>query len=328
MVGRNGSYRMVRHVDTFDAGESLLLSPDGRFLAGDGGLEGATGEGTTVIDLSTGHTRGYPAGRPVGWSPDARHLVVRVGEGTLRILELDTGAVRDLGVYGGDQSKAEEIAFSPDGRQLAVQVGRAIVVVDLATPTAHPLADLGDGRYLAGPGAWDCAGRLAVWQVVGPVGPPLPDARGGRPADFTLTYVDPHTGADARGPVVAPVRAVGARLLGWQSDGDAVVVLYSGHVQVLALRDSAAPRALVSLPGATDRVDIARDLLDRFGGPAPSLTDRLLDWLRALADDLAVLLGIVVSVYGVVMLRRRARTGFWRKVPGGTRRRVDFPRPF
>ena len=96
MVGRNGSYRIVRHVNAFDAGETLLLSPNGRYIAGDSGLEGAQpgadiANATAVLDLTTGQVRTYDAGRPLAWSPDGASLLASSDAGVLSIVEMDSG---------------------------------------------------------------------------------------------------------------------------------------------------------------------------------------------------------------------------------------------
>ncbi len=52
---------------------------------------------------------------------------------------------------------------------------------------------------------------------------------------------------------------------------------------------------LMSLPGDANRVDIARDLLDRFGGAPVSPAARFLDWLRPFLGETLVLAAIVGS---------------------------------
>ena len=58
VVGRDGSYRMLRYGYTYlQAGQDVLLSPDGRFVAGHGTYEHliTSADGTvSVVDLSTG----------------------------------------------------------------------------------------------------------------------------------------------------------------------------------------------------------------------------------------------------------------------------------
>jgi DNA-binding beta-propeller fold protein YncE len=126
VVGQNGSYRVVRH-NQFAAGKSLLLSPDGRFVAGDGGLEGARPgtdfSATSVLDLTTGQVHSYDAGQPLAWSPDGRSLLARSGSGNLSVVDVDAKAVVDLDLYGGEPTSPTWVAFSPDGRRAALQEG-------------------------------------------------------------------------------------------------------------------------------------------------------------------------------------------------------------
>jgi hypothetical protein len=269
----------------------------------------------------------------------------------LQVLELDSGAVVDLGVYSGAPD-GSPFAFSPGGRRVALQVGHAVHIVDLVARTKRTLTDLGDRRILAGPGAWTADERIAVWRLLD-CGPSCAATETVR---FELAYVDAERGTDVDGSQYETFTARGARLLGWQGDGDAVVVRYhdartaahspppdapSGsaeppnhaspavtRAEVVALPPGGGLTTLVTLPGDVDRVDVARDLLDRFGGPPPSPPARLLDWLGPLSDEIALLAGIAAAIYAVRLVRRRIRTGSWRRFPGGTRRRVEFPRRF
>ncbi len=225
VVGRNGSYRMVRHVDTFDAGETLLLSPGGRYIAGDSGLEGAhpgadIPNATAVLDLTTGQVHTYDAGRPLAWSPDGRSLLANSGAGNLSLVDMDSAEVLHLGLSGGDPSYATA-AFSPDGRRVAVRVGPGLRIIDIVARTYRDLVGLGDRRVLAGPGSWTADGRIAIWELFD-CGTPC-DASG--TVGFEITYVDAELGTDTDGPRLATLHATGAILLGWQNDGDAIVVL-------------------------------------------------------------------------------------------------------
>ena len=226
VVGRDGLYRYVRDINSVDAGESLLLSPDGRYLAGRADLEGVdSGDSAAdwqasaaVMDLTTGKVRTYHQGTTVAWAP-------------------------------GD--------------------------------------------------------RLAIWNG-SDCGPACPASY----HDLRLSLVDIGTGAvtDAR---LDPVRAVSARLLGWQTDGDAVVVLtmtnheptgpQAGVPQVLALHPGGGQRPLITVTADADRIDVARDLLDHFGGDPRSGWAMVLDvtgvrlpqtlpWLAAIAVLMAVVL--------------------------------------
>ncbi len=331
VVGRNGSYRMVRHVNAFDAGETLLLSPGGRYIAGDSGIEGARpGDvwiATAVVDLTTGQVQTYDAGRPLAWSPDGHSLLASSDAGILSIVDMYSGGVIKLGLFGADPSYTTA-AFSPDGRRVAVQVGPTLRVVDIVARAYRDLVRLGDRRVLAGPGSWTPDGRIAILNLID-CGTPCqtPGTVG-----FEFTYVDAELGTYTDGPRLARFHATGASLLGWQNDGDAVVVLNRDFVpppaasvpaatapEVVALHPGGGSTTLMSLPGDANRVDISRDLLDRFGGAPVSPTARFLDWLRPLLDEIAPLVAAAATIYGLRLVRRRVRTGFWRRHPGGTR---------
>jgi hypothetical protein len=320
VVGATGQYRWLRHANAFDAGESVLLSPDGRYVAGDGGVEGgAVGDGllmdfTVVVDLATGNARTFHAGYPLGWSPDGRTLLTSQ-DNRLRILSVDSGAVVSTGIDLGTITPIA-LAFAPDGRRVVLQAGGELRIVDLATRTQRTLVRLGGYRVLAGPGAWRPDGTIAVWdwESMPAAGTLL----------FSMSYVDSTYGIDVAGPYLGGFGALGARLLGWRSNGDAVVVRYEpvagepppvhaepqspagGRAELVGINATATYR-LVALPGGTNRVDVAAQLLDRFGGPSPSTGYRLADWLRTHLDDLFGLVAAVAVVTGVVVLRRRFR---------------------
>lgn len=315
VVGQDGLYRWVRQRDAFDAGESLLLSPDGRYLAGDGDLEGAEPpptwnphSATAVMDLTTGRVRTYISGPPIAWSPDGRLLMLTSAASlTLIDPERDDGFAFDANL--GTSGLVPTVAFSPDGQRLALQRGTTLVVYDRGA--GHTAAELGAGARLAGPGAWTSDGRFAVWRPAGA-------------GTYELTFVD------GNGPVFSPVHVASPRLLGWQSDGDAVVVLTppSGAPRVVALHPGGGETDLVDVYGGANRVDIARDSLDRFGGPTPPVWVRLTDLAWVQARSYAPWLSPIALVVGALFLRRRIRTGSWRKHPRFVRRAADFPRRF
>jgi hypothetical protein len=330
VIGRNGSYRWLQEISAFDAGESVLLSPDGRYVAGDAGIEGANAgdgslDGTSIVDLNTGRVRSYGGGVPLAWSPLGQ-LLQRTAAGRLGLLDPVSGVTTDLGVVASVPA-GSPFAFAPDGQRVAYQSGSALLVVDLRAKTEHRIADLGPREALAGPGAWSADGSIALWRYAC-----QPSCQPGADLTLDLTYMDAARGIPT-GPRFDPVHGVGARLLGRPGNGDAIVVVYAAagtpppdastwsavnatapsyaHPGVVALHPGGGSTALVTVPRGADRVDIARDLLGRFGGPPPTLSARLLDWLGTHAVAVTVFAGIVALVV-VVMLRRR-RLGHARK---------------
>lgn len=329
VVGRDGLSRYVRNVNAFDAGDDLLLSPDGRYVAGGADLEGVdAGESasewqsaTGVMDLTTGEVRTFHEGPPVAWSPEGRLLAGPLS-GQLRLLDVDSGEAVPLGV-----GRAAAVAFSPDGRQLALQVDQELRVLDVQTRAVRVVADLGETQTLAGPGAWSPGGRLAVWDRT--------DCQPGCPAgyvDLRLSFVDINDGsetAEADFDVTQVVSAMSARLLGWQSDGDAVVVLaltrldpagpHAAAPQVLALHPGGGQTALISVTIEANRIDIARDLLDRFGGEPRTGWDLLVDTFHVRLRQALLPIGIIAALVAARLIYRRLRDGVWPWLPRGFR---------
>lgn len=324
VVGRHGHYRWLYDVNDVHAGMDLLLSPDGRFVAGGATLAAGVSSSAdwapaTVVDLTTGRVHRHRHGQPVAWSPDGR-LLVRPPTGSLMLMEPETGATTDTGAPGADA-----VAFSPDGRVLVTQHGKQLNAFDLAAHTERTVAVLDDGWLLAGPGAVGPDGTIAVWQRS-----ECGSGCGDGYADFTLSFVDGVDGAVVAGPTLATVRTRQPSLLGWQSDGDAIVVLtapsgpapggdsvawYFDHEppQVVALHLGGGETSLISLPSGASRIDIARNLLDRFGAAPPSLADHAVDWFAVRGRQATVLLAVVALLIaariGYRRLRSRWRTG-------------------
>lgn len=342
VVGRDGRYRLVDGADEGEVGSAFHLSPDGRYLAASGPVDGAEDlavEATALVDLSTGRVRGLPHGLPVGWAPDGR-LLVRHGTAGLRLLGVGTGEIRSLplAVGGGDRLVA---AFSADGRRLAVEVGDRLRILDLVSG-AEQVLPRRVGSRLAGAGAWTPDGRLAVWDLVSGCAEgcelPMPGV-----GEFRLTLRDPDPddnrtpGTDAdpgsepgsdggSDPGFGLVDGQLPRLLGWLPDGSAVVRTYrpqtpaaddAGGAELVALRPDGGRARLVDLPASAHDVDVARDLLlaGRFGGTPPPLTDRLLDWLAGMVGQLVWIGAVVVAVTVARRLWRRLRRALARRPP-------------
>ncbi|GIH15207.1 TolB family protein [Rugosimonospora africana] len=323
-VGRDGLYRYVRDVNSVNAGDDLLLSPDGRYLAGRADLEGVHFDEAAsdwqstagVMDLTTGKVRTYREGVPVAWSPDDR-LLVSASSGRFTLLDLGSGAVVPLGVGGAAP------AFSPDGQQIALQQGRELKVLDVDTRTVRTVANLGAQQSLAGPGAWSAGNRLAIWN-----GNDCARACPASYRDFRLSFVDIDNGAVTDAGFDA-VQAVSARLLGWRSGGDAVVTLsmtsddpagpHSGAPQVLSLRPGGGRTTLITVTADADRVDVARNLLDHFGGAPRSGWSMFLDLLRVRLPQAAPWLAAIAVLIAVGLNYRRIRA----KVGPWLRRRIS-----
>jgi hypothetical protein len=310
-VGRDGSYRMLPAELNTHAGSDAMLSPDGSHVA-------MTWPGTSsltlesffsrhdvyVADLATGDIRGYhlregkqyDALRSVAWSPDGRSLAMTGSTASrgpessrvttdLVLVDTVTGAFRTLSSFVNEENTALGVAFSPDGRQLAVQALTTLSIVDTSDGTVRRLPDLPARRRLAGLGAWSPDGRrLAVSDVEGcarDCQAAAVDARMWR-----ISYLDPQSGVETPGPSYDAVDGMVAEVLGWQGDGDVVVLTYrsstpAGYTvyegdrhepRLLALHAGGGQDRLIALPAFVDRIDVARDLViaDRFGGPAPA----------------------------------------------------------
>lgn len=293
VVGRNGRYRLLR--ERYGGG-MLTLSPDGRYVAGTTMMEGAgwsEGDVVAVLDLSTGEVRRYRGGTPVGtWAPDGRHLLLWHHDSRqLRLLDLDSGTVRDLMLIGDQRMRG--VAFAPDGERIAVQADDTLHVIDLRDGSQRELLDLGTRTRLAGVGAWLPDNRtVAVLDMAGCETDC--DTRALNARVHHVRYVDADSGARVDGPRLDGIVGVGAQLLGWQDDGDAVVTRHDArdgvhngplratwdgtewsivrNVELLALHPGGGQTRLVDLPDGALSVDVPRDLIraGAFGGPSAS----------------------------------------------------------
>ncbi|MBY8874153.1 hypothetical protein K7640_20200 [Micromonospora sp. PLK6-60] len=351
LVARDGRYRLARTVGEVSAGVGdLLLSPDGRRLAAMPWLEGVAyqhdvaGPGgpqgvTAVVELGTGENRTYPGGYPLAWSPDGDSLLLRPATedsrlGGLNLLDLATGRVRALPRIDEEFRLGNLAAFSPDGARLAVATVDALYVVETAGMTVRRIATLTPAERLAGPGAWSPDGtRLAMWTMGDCEDGTTCDERRLARRAIRPGWRDATTGAVVDGPRLPAARGLAARLLGWQGDGDAVVVEYQpeagltrepdnprwsetdwwavGSVTLTELRRDGSRHRLVDLPGSALFVDVPAGLLDSFGGPSPSRVEGAVRWLLALwwplGQFVLLLVAAVVAGSGLRRWRRRTR---------------------
>ncbi|MGC4895380.1 TolB family protein [Micromonospora sp. DT31] len=320
-------YRTWKVGSEVPAGEGVLLSPDGRFLAV------PASPGVNVIDLTVGTARWLPSPRPgsvttapAGWAPDGSALAVvdttpanpEVSShiNTLSLVRLDGGrAVRlletpQVPVFGSP------VAFAADGSQLAYQVGTKVLV---SSPDGRQIDSfaLPPDTALAGKGAWLPDGSLTLVAH---------EAAGDR---WRLRRVDTG-GRELPAPALPAVSGVGAiRLLGWQPDGTAWVVAYRPEpgapyryadelamdqrtayanvrsIRVLGLMPGAAtPATLLTAPDQVLAVDVADSVVHagrvREANPPSVLGGRV--WWGA--GVVALVLG-GLATYRWVRRRRR-----------------------
>ena len=251
VVGESGVYRMLRYKADVEAGEDVLLSPDGTAVADalPHPVPAKSGSSTPeppssdpaiwVTDLRTGESSRLttPSSgdvRPVAWSPDGKHLLVHVASapergpwsgGSLDLLDLATGGVSRLAdLPGVPVRRAQLAAFSPDGRRVVAQVGDELRVIDVASRGARTLVRLGPDRRLAGIGAWSADdSRIAVLTLAGCTKLCTRDALNER--TWQIDEIDATTG----GPLVARFeRLTGSsvRILAQLDSGELAVVRY------------------------------------------------------------------------------------------------------
>ncbi|MBY8872135.1 hypothetical protein K7640_09820 [Micromonospora sp. PLK6-60] len=229
------AYRLLDDPWGTDAGQEILLSPDGARLALPGQVvELRTGRRTVLPRLD-----GIRVVQPAAWSPDGGTLAVIQHDGgsvrrpdgsetyretraTLGLVDLASGRFTSVAELAPDTSvPGWSVAFAPDGRTLAYQTGQQIVVADPGGPVRSRFP-VPAGTRIAGKGAWtpDGAGLTLVTQRRCCAGD-------GYRSRWQLQVVDPATGGERAGPRL-PEQAglLALRLLGWTPDGAAAVARY------------------------------------------------------------------------------------------------------
>ncbi|WP_203980545.1 PD40 domain-containing protein, partial [Micromonospora phaseoli] len=327
-------YRIMPMGYEAPAGEVVLLSPDGRYVARPAGSHERPR--VDIVDLATGRTRqlnGGPAAstsiEPAAWSPDGRQLVVRYIAPTdppraghravLGVVTLDGERWTRLAEGGLQAIFGSPVAFTAAGDRIAFQVGRSVTV---SKPDGTALSSLllPADSWLAGKGAWSADGR---WLTV--------TTRRADNTDWSLRRLDPATGRDA-GPLDLPTVSgtTAIRLLGWGPDGSALVVAYEpgpvaqdrfdqplemdqrtaygnvGGVQVLALMPGATgPRTVLTAPAEVLAVDVADEVIrsgrTRQASPPGGVGGRFWFWTTL----------TVVVWAGIAVYRCRENLALW-----------------
>ncbi|MBL7255580.1 WD40 repeat domain-containing protein [Paractinoplanes lichenicola] len=271
LVGaRKEDYRKI-HTGLVD--DEVLLAPDGATLA----------VPDRLIDLDTGAERPLP-GFPLAWSPDGRRLVT--DDGTLRIVDVSTGAATDLATTAAQTSAA----WSPDGTRLAYAYQGRLTVIGPDTKSF----ELGFDGVLAGKGAWTPDGRaVAVAEQ----------------EDRAPRWFDPATGREVDGPDLPAVDGTVYRrwFVGWRPDGSALVFVLGDEPRLLALTPGAdRPTPAMTLPSQVSYLDLADAAIDSGAvreGDSPFFIGPWW-WLRLGAGGLVVLAVVLI----VRRLNERART--------------------
>ena len=145
LVGDDGGYvalsayqNRIREITTED--DPPVICDDGTLVA----FGVADGVRTAGLDTGWEHTVDLP-GQPsvLALSPDCGHAATVDADGSIGVLDLGTGTLREVGTVGPVTEDAQSYtavspaAFSPDGHTLAVasQTGRVVDIYDVATWT-------------------------------------------------------------------------------------------------------------------------------------------------------------------------------------------------
>ena len=167
---------------------SLMLTSDGRRMVAVGEHETVVRDAKTMRALTTWPVGGRDVSEfwPTALAPDDRTVAIGGADGSVRLLDLETGEQRTT--LGGHSAEVLGARFTPDGRTLVTTGADSDVILwEARTGTIREILPGHAGRvlspqvsrdgttlYTAGPGAavfvWDLAGtrRLARPFVTGP----------------------------------------------------------------------------------------------------------------------------------------------------------------
>ena len=172
-------------------GGAMGVSPDGTQILRDCGSSAAPnasaeGYGLVIQDVATGHRRtlvapgSWGGGIPptqgqyrgfASWSPDGRKIVVGSSRPVLGVIDVATGAIKDIPTDGTDSWAG--VSWSPDGTRLLTG---GLKVLDLATGTVTDHSSLlppfpaGTSCDSQG-GTWGPDGAIYVQQNLGCIEP-------------------------------------------------------------------------------------------------------------------------------------------------------------
>ncbi|GCL49045.1 serine/threonine protein kinase [Microcystis aeruginosa NIES-3804] len=155
-----------------DSVQSVVYSPDGRYLASGSGDKNIKISGVATgkqLRTLTGHSDTVSS---VVYSPDGRYLASGSNDKTIKIWEVATG--KQLRTLTGHYGEVYSVVYSPDGRYLAsgswdknIKIWEVATGKQLRTLTGHSSPVLSvvyspDGRYLAS-GNGDKT--IKIWEV-------------------------------------------------------------------------------------------------------------------------------------------------------------------
>jgi WD40 repeat protein len=128
----------VRHF-LFDHANAIVLSPDGKYLAGAGEDSTASQPRVRVCDVTSGREVVTLTGHAIqinclAYSPDGRRIATGSGDETVKLWDTTTG--QEVLTLSGHTSAVTGVAFSPNGRRLASSAWNEVKIWDAAEKPA------------------------------------------------------------------------------------------------------------------------------------------------------------------------------------------------